>query len=109
MVVDLGGQIHVTLVGFIDSVPVKGTESTRVRTRFVSVPDAPVSKFVLNLKGGRKGLIENSVDLCRVGTGTATVQMTAHNAATRVFEQRVGTSCGGKAKKQKPGRGKGKK
>jgi hypothetical protein len=96
MVVDLKGQIHVTVVGFIDSVSVKGTESSRVRTRFTTVPDAPVSKFVLSLKGGRKGLIENSVDLCRTGIGTATVQMSAHNAATRAFEQRVGTSCGGR-------------
>ena len=101
MVVDLGGQIHVTLVGFIDSVRVKGTESSRVRTRFVSVPDAPVSKFVLNLKGGKKGLLENSVDLCRTGIGPATVQMEAHNADTAVFEQPIGTSCGKKKKNSK--------
>jgi hypothetical protein len=94
MVADLGGQIHVTVVGFIDSVPVKGTESSRVRTRFASLPDAPVSRFVLNLNGGKKGLIENSVDLCRVGIGTATVQMQAHNTATRVFGQPIATSCG---------------
>jgi hypothetical protein len=99
MVVDLGGQIPVTLVGYIDSVKVKGTESSRVRTRFTTVPDAPVSKFVLNLKGGKKGLIENSVNLCN-SPQRATVQMQAHNAATKVFEQPIGTSCG-KGKRQK--------
>jgi hypothetical protein len=100
MVVDLGGQIPVTLVGYIDSVKVKGTESSRVRTRFTTVPDAPVSKFVLNLKGGKKGLIENSVNLCN-SPQRATVQMQAHNAATKVFEQPIGTSCGKKKQKQK--------
>jgi hypothetical protein len=93
MVVDLGGQIHVTLVGFIDSVKVRGSESSRVRTRFVSIPDAPVSKFVLNLKGGRKGLIENSVDLCRATRLTAGVQMEAHNVAARIFEEPIRTNC----------------
>jgi hypothetical protein len=99
IVADLGGQIHVTLVGFIDSVRVKGTESARVRTRFQNVPDAPVSKFVLKLKGGKKGLIENSVDLCK-GAGKATVQMTGQNGKPNNFDAAIGTSCG-KSKKSK--------
>lgn len=98
MVVDLDGQIHVTLVGFIDSVRVKGAESSRVRTRFLSVPDAPVSKFVLKLYGGKRGLIENSVNLCRARVGPASVQMEAQNADTAFFDQPLGTSCGGKKK-----------
>jgi hypothetical protein len=100
MVVDLDGQIHVTLVGFIDSVRVKGTESSRVRTRFVNVPDAPVSKFVLHLYGGKRGLIENSVNLCRAEVGPASVQMEAQNAKTSFFDQALGTSCGGKKRKR---------
>ena len=28
------------------------------------MPDAPVSKFVLELDGGKKGLLENSTNLC---------------------------------------------
>jgi hypothetical protein len=93
MVADLGGQIHVTLVGFIDSVKVKGTEQSRVRTRFLSVPDAPVSKFSLSLFGGKRGLLQNSVDLCRVGLGDASLSFTAHNGLRRDRDQRIGTSC----------------
>jgi len=59
LVADLRGQIRVTVVGFIDSV------NGRVRTRFLSVPDAPVTKFNMNLFGGSRGLIENSQDLCK--------------------------------------------
>ena len=97
LVVDLNGAIHITLVGFIDSVPVKGTESSRVRTRFQSVPDAPVSKFVLKLKGGDKGLLANSRNLCSF-TPKAKVQMTGQNGKPNNFAAKIATSCG-KAKK----------
>jgi hypothetical protein len=98
LVADLNGQIHVTLVGFIDSVPIKGTESSMVRTRFQNVPDAPVSKFVLKLKGGKKGLIENSRNLCSF-TPKAKVQMTGQNGKPNNFVAKIGTSCG-KGKKK---------
>jgi hypothetical protein len=101
LVVDLDGQIHVTLVGFIDSVKVKGAESSRVRTRFVNVPDAPVSKFVLRLYGGKRGLLQNSVNLCKAKVGPASVQMEAQNAKTAFFERPLRTSCRGKKGKKK--------
>jgi hypothetical protein len=59
MVVALNGQVDVVLDGRIDSV--KG----RLRTTFDTVPDVPVSKFVLTVKGGKKrGLLVNSSNLC---------------------------------------------
>ena len=36
----------------------------RLKTVFFPVPDVPVSKFTLNMKGGKKGLLVNSRDLC---------------------------------------------
>jgi hypothetical protein len=108
MVADLGGQIHVTLVGFIDSVKVKGTEQSRVRTRFLSVPDAPVSRFELSLYGGKRGLLQNSVDLCRVGLAKASLSLTAHNGVARNYGQKVATSCHGKKKGKKKHHGGGK-
>ena len=97
LVADLDGQIHITLVGFIDT-----ANSGGVRTRFANVPDAPVSKFVLKLKGGKKGLIENSHDLCSFNP-RAKVQMTGQNGKTANSNLKLGTSCRGKS------RGKGKK
>jgi hypothetical protein len=35
-----------------------------MRTTFDVVPDVPVSKFSLTVRGGKKGLLENSTDLC---------------------------------------------
>ena len=93
LVADLNGQIHVTLVGFIDSV--KGG----VRTRFQNVPDAPVSKFTLKLKGGSKGLVENSENLCSF-TPKAKVQMTGQNGKPNNFLAKIATSCGKKQSKK---------
>ncbi len=59
MVAALNGQVDVVLDGRIDSI--KG----RLRTTFDTVPDVPVSKFVLTVKGGKKrGLLVNSSNLC---------------------------------------------
>lgn len=101
MVADLQGQIHVTLVGFIDSVAKKGSEQSRVRTRFLNVPDAPVSRFELSLYGGKRGLLQNSVNLCRVGLGKARLTLGAHNGVVREYRHKVGTNCHKKKGKKK--------
>ena len=59
LVADLRGQVNVQLRGVITSV--KGA----MKTTFPTVPDAPVTKFVLKMEGGAKGLIQNSKDLCK--------------------------------------------
>ncbi len=92
IVADLDGQIHVVLVGFIDSKKAGG-ETSLVRTRFASVPDAPVSKFVLRLKGGKRGLIQNSADLCKASP-KAEVKMNGQNGKTEDFEQKIAVKCG---------------
>jgi len=53
IVIDLKGKIHLTVVGFVDSVHRKGSEESRIRNTLALVPDAPVSKFVLALNRPR--------------------------------------------------------
>lgn len=98
LVASLDGQVHLNLVGFIDSVRTKGTEVSRTRTTFATVPDAAVNKFVLELKGGRNGLIQNSVNLCKA-TNLATVRFAGQNGKTRSFDQKMGNSCKSKGGK----------
>jgi hypothetical protein len=98
LVADLHGQIHITLVGFIDSVKT-GPESSRVRTRFLNVPDAPVSNFRISFFGGRKGLIENSVNLCKV-RNRAKFEFRGQNGAKQVTKPLLQTQCGGKGRKK---------
>jgi hypothetical protein len=93
IVADLRGPIHVILVGFVDAVPVKGTEGARIRTRFQNVPDAPVTKFTMNLFGGKKGLLVNSRDLCQTDRH-AKLSFTAQNGRARDQSLRIGTACG---------------
>jgi hypothetical protein len=95
IVADLKGQIHITLVGFIDSVQKKGTEISRVRVRFQNVPDAPVTKFSTSFFGGKKSLIENHVNLCQ-GTHRAKLVFTGQNGRVSKQDPVIGTSCGKK-------------
>jgi hypothetical protein len=58
LLADLHGQVDVRLRGVISS------QKGRIRNVFYPVPDVPVSRFVLEMKGGKKGLLVNSRDLC---------------------------------------------
>jgi hypothetical protein len=91
LAVDLRGQIDIELAGRIDSV------SGRLRTTFESLPDAPVSAFVLKLKGGARGLLQNTSSLC--GTSkSASVRMTGQNGAKLRSKTKLQVSCGGGAR-----------
>jgi hypothetical protein len=99
LVADLKGQIDVQLVGYIDSVKRHGVP--RVRTRFVNVPDAPVTKFVLNMKGGSRGLLVNNTNLCKAKP-RAEVSLAGQNAKDSTTNPLVQVGgCGKKAKKGK--------
>ena len=89
-------KITVDVVGRIDSL--KG----RIRNTFEAVPDAPVSKFVLTMQGGKKGLIVNSTNLCK-GTHRAIADFTAQNGKLSNTRPAVKARCGkaGKAGKAK--------
>lgn len=58
LLVDLKGQVNVRLRGVISSA------NGRLKTVFRKVPDVAVDKFVLTMKGGNKGLLINSRNLC---------------------------------------------
>lgn len=96
-----GQQINVDLVGYIDSVTSKnkhGEVISRIRNRFETVPDAPVTSFVLEMRGGKKGLLVNSTNLCH-GNHRAEANFTAHNGRELDFQPIVKPSC-----KKKSGR-----
>jgi hypothetical protein len=96
LVVSLHGQVNALQVGFVDALHKKGSESSRVRTTFAALPDVPLSKVIVELKGGKKGLLVNSANICKVAN-LATVKMRAHNGKVDDFDSQIATSC---AKKQ---------
>ncbi|MBA3865972.1 MAG: hypothetical protein H0X42_06450 [Solirubrobacterales bacterium] len=91
LVAALNGQIDVTLAGKVDSGPNAG-----IRNTFELVPDAPVSKFILELKGGKKGLLVNSENLCsKTGKSRrAIVRFTGQNGKVEAFKPKVANQCG---------------
>jgi hypothetical protein len=89
LVASLGGQIHVDLVGYIDS----NKKTGGIRTTFAKVPDAPVSKFVLKMPGGKKSLLENSTNICH-GKHRAIVKMDGQNGKVHDFAPLVRAKCG---------------
>jgi hypothetical protein len=92
LVVDLQGQVNVVLVGRIDSV--KG----RIRTTFDAVPDAPVTKFILEMQGGKKGLIVNSRNLC-AKKQRASVRFKGQNGRVHNTNPVIKAQCGKKKRK----------
>jgi hypothetical protein len=87
LVADLGGQIEVALVGKVDTGKGGGLRNT-----FEAVPDAPVSKFVLEMQGAGKGLIQNSTNIC-ARPQRAVVAFTAQNGKLSDTEPKVKVSC----------------
>jgi hypothetical protein len=84
LVAALHGQVDIELSSRTDSV--RG----RIRNTFDVVPDVPVSKFILTLRGGPKGLLVNSRNQCP-------------------RKRSAGKAKGAQASKAKKGRRKGKR
>ena len=74
LLVDLRGQVDIHLRGVISS-----SDGGGLKTVFRKVPDVPVSKFVLNMKGGKKSLLVNSQNTC-AKPQRAIVKMKAQNS-----------------------------
>jgi hypothetical protein len=86
MVIALRGQFRIDLVAQVDSV--RG----RLRARFNSLPDVPVSRVRLTLAGGRTGLLENSEAVCR-GAHLARVKLVGQNGRVRKMRVPVSADC----------------
>lgn len=93
MVVSLSGLIDVELAGRVDSV------NGRIRNTFEVVPDAPVSSFVLNLQGGRKGLLQNSRNICK-GAPRATVRFRSQSGRALVLHPKLAANSCKQAKRK---------
>jgi hypothetical protein len=93
MVAHLQGQVDVDLVGRIDSF--KGG----IRTTFDRVPDVPVTKFVMTLPGGKKGLLVNSRSLCAKPV-KAIIRIKGQNGKKANSKPKLRTPC----KKKKHGK-----
>jgi hypothetical protein len=85
----LDGQIDIALWGKVDSGKKHG-----IRNTFEAVPDAPVRTFILEMFGGKKGLLVNSENLCSPRAKThAIVRFVGHNGKVDAFKPVVQNQC----------------
>lgn len=87
LVLDLHGLVDIEAAARVDSI--RGG----VRVTFPRVPDAPLTKVVVTMQGGRKGLVINSRDLC-ADPSRATVALSAHNEKRRKLRPKWRARCG---------------
>jgi len=73
LLVDLKGQVNIRLRGVISSA------HARLKTVFNNTPDVAVDKFTLTMKGGSKGLLVNTRNLCSRQT-TGFLNLKAQNS-----------------------------
>jgi hypothetical protein len=95
LLVDLRGQVEIYLRGVISG------KGGGLKTVFHEAPDVPVSKFVLNMKGGKKSLLVNSENICKKKQ-RAFLNMRGWNnkkIKTNKFKLNI-TSCGKKKGKK---------
>jgi len=81
------GAVRIVLDGRI------GPARHGIRTLFTDLPDAQITRFVLRLNGGKRGLLVNSANIC-AAVPMATVKALGQNNLGRVFETRLRGQCG---------------
>jgi hypothetical protein len=86
LVAALNGQFNIELAGRIDSV------NGGIRNSFEVVPDAPVTSFILKMKGGKKSLLVNSRNLCKRPL-VADVKMVGQNGKRHDTRPAIATNC----------------
>jgi hypothetical protein len=87
--------ISIDLVGKIDSF------HGGLRGTFNTIPDAPVSRFVLKLRGGKHSPIQNSEDVCKA-EGLNTLRFSAHNGLGIKGHLPLAAPCGKHKGKEHP-------
>ena len=90
-----GDGIEVDVVGKIDS------RLGGLRARFEVLPDAPVTKFTMTLRGGDQGIIANATDTC-ANPQVATAKFFGQDNDTEAYRIRLRpTSCEKKKHKKR--------
>jgi hypothetical protein len=86
LAVDLGGRIDLELIGHISA------RNATLEVSFNSLPDIPLSRLELILKGGRRGLLANSEGLCHYSR-RASIRIVGHNGILRHLRPKVTVAC----------------
>jgi hypothetical protein len=100
MVIALHGRddLEIDLVGRVDSV--RGG----MRATFEDLPDAPASKFVVKLFGGKRGLLNNSANVC-AAAAAGSARFVGQNNTGLGLKPALRNQCGKRTKHHRSRRG----
>lgn len=91
------GEVRIVIEGRIGPGRRGGIEAF-----FDELPDAPIERFTMTLFGGKRGLLVNSVNVCK-RPPLASVKALGQNNIGAVFSSKLRGQCGGKGKKRAKG------
>lgn len=87
LIVDLhGGQLHLILHGST------ATPGGRLQVRFTSLPDLALTKALITLAGGKRGIIVNSESPCQM-SNRGEASLTAHSGKRRLLRPHLRARC----------------
>jgi hypothetical protein len=89
---DLVADLHSGTVRIVLEGKIGPGKKGGIRAFFSSLPDEPVSRFVMTLYGGKRGLLVNSADICAVPP-VSNVKAIAQNNIGAVFTTKLRGQC----------------
>ena len=89
---DLVFDLHSSIGVDFEAVARIDSRKGGIRASFAGLPDAPLSRVVVEMQGGKKGLIVNSTNLC-AAKHRADARLAAHNNARRTLRPALRPSC----------------
>jgi hypothetical protein len=102
IVVALRGEIAINLKGEAST-----TKAGSLVNTFANLHDAPISKFSLNIQGGKNGILavtrtrKSKINLCaKPNSHRAAIDLDGHNGKNADYAAKVKTPCGAKAAKK---------
>jgi hypothetical protein len=106
---DLVADLYSGAVRIIVEGKIGPTKQGGIDAFFDELPDQPIDRFVMTLRGGKHGLLTNSVNICSAPP-FASVSSIAQNNIGAKFNTVLRGTCGkkGKGKGKSGGKGKGK-
>lgn len=86
LVIALKEPVAINVVGRIDSI------DGGIRVTFTSIPDSPVTRAIVNMDGGAKGLLVNSRNLC-AATPRSSLRLRGQNGTERNLRPVLRAKC----------------
>lgn len=96
------GEVRIDLEGSVGT-----SRRGGIRVSFFDLPDAPIERFVLVMRGGRRGLLVNSVNVCKAPPKAAVKALGQNNRGATFASRLRGQGCRKLHRKRRQGKKRG--